>query len=171
MGNTNQQIVVEIFKDLESRYGSFTSPNYSFVQAQHELSPYKDILCELESFGVSVEDITDLNDDVCLAIVVQNETDCVLVQLSYVGRYACLQDCRRDQSIPIDRYSRSELESRIAKRLEQFSIRILSEQILGQRLQFSSPNSEENEVELYRVLFTDTTPPWRNTMLSNSTGS
>jgi hypothetical protein len=155
-----EQLLQSIFRDVEASYGSVSEPNYSFVLERHRQAPYQSVIQQLVAAGMLLQDVTDLNEDVSLGVVVRQERNSVLLQMSYVGPYALLQRCAVDAEQLPESSLLAPVETHVRGVLERSGIQVLSDSILKRVIPFKLPNSEGPEATLYQVLFADTPPPW-----------
>jgi len=80
----------QIEGDIVSAYGSISKPNWSFVEKRHASDPYRHVRSELSKIA-QVQETTDLNDDVSLALSISCTGGFGLcLRLSLVGPYACV---------------------------------------------------------------------------------
>ena len=81
-----------IRNDLRIAYGSLSTPDWSFVEKRYKKHPYSRLIDRLGDFG-TVQETTDLNDDVSVVVFVTLADDFgVNIRLSLVGSYACVSD-------------------------------------------------------------------------------
>lgn len=76
-----------ILESVANAYGSMEDPKWSFVEPRYRSQPYASIVASL-SQDFSVTETTDLNDDVCVALVCATAQNTFGVNLSLVGPYA-----------------------------------------------------------------------------------
>lgn len=141
--------VETILQQIVDRYRSLEKPDFHFLELETAAKPYKLLEIELER-NFDIADCTDPNEDVCLAYqLIRLERVIAVLELSLVGRYACLHELvgwTQDDRSQIDRLMR------------EFGVCMLDQRILGisipLRLEYTAPE----DVTLYQALFSDSLP-------------
>ncbi len=137
----------QIRSDLRTAYGSLSSPNWSFVEKRYRKGPYNALIEKLGNFG-AVQETTDLNDDVSVAVSITLADDfAVGVMLSLVGGYACISDSA-GTILSRNKLRRDNRTSRILALLLENDILVLGKDELASEVEF-----EEGFATVYRVLF------------------
>jgi len=137
----------QIRNDLQTAYGSLSSPNWTFVEKRYGKSPYNTLIEKFGDFG-AVQETTDLNDDVSVVVSITLADDFgVCVKLSLVGRYACISDSA-GTILSRDELQRDDRTSGILTLLLDNNILILGKDEL-----FSEVGFEEGLATVYGVLF------------------
>lgn len=155
----------KILFDIKKAYGSFENPNYRFVEKRYRNQPFKKIeLALLKNF--SVRDMTDLNEDVSCVWILDRDSTSWALQLSFVGSYGYLAKLDNNEeyvcTISAERLDSSEDEKSIIRIIEDSGLKLLDQGLLEKLVSWKNDEGEFEEVELFRVIFSDIESlPWR----------
>ncbi|WNZ64002.1 hypothetical protein QEG98_10075 [Myxococcus sp. MxC21-1] len=95
MGLPLQRIQVQmedhdrLLRTIEARYGSLVKPRFDFVEVELKKDPHA-LLCERISRIAEVEDLTNVNDDVCFSYRLRSTDGVLWLRVSMVGPYFVL---------------------------------------------------------------------------------
>jgi hypothetical protein len=139
---------------LVEKYGDLASPRFDFVQKDYDRSPYKHLIIRLAEAGYDVEETTDLNDDVCVSLVVQRDGCVRSVQLSLIARYAVILEVTADNQV---QFAQSAIDHELSDLLEEEKVQVLAEDVLSEAIEFGGDFRP-----LYALVFSDVdVVPWQ----------
>jgi len=150
-------------------YGSEEVPNFAFVQKRYDKGFYSAVVNDLIS-NFLVKENTDLNDDICVSLLLRKDTDSWNLLLSLVGKFAVLlrlpQQEESQKSIIVAPHSDRNLlipgEKSILGILKKNNVSLLAKDTLEIRRRFVLHNVDSEDTCLYHILFTDTEGlPWQ----------
>ena len=155
----------EIQAAIVQAYGDLSDPDFSFVQRTYEKRPYAGLEAALQA-DVAVEENTDLNDDVCVSLLLSDSGRRWSLLLSLIDRYAVFMrvDSRGasevlGQEIP----NLSKTEGRILEVLSAYSVLPLGADILNTPVRLRLQNTDEEDVCFFQALFVDCEVlPWED---------
>lgn len=136
----------QIYKTIVDTYGSIDNPNWSFVQQRLHNKLYEDVVAQFLKVA-KTEETTDINDDYCRVLWVNQDGKDFTVCLSLVGRYACIYD-GSGEFFDQKRLIKDFLGNQIQKILTDANFNILSEKTLRESIIFQ----HEPKI-LYSILF------------------
>jgi hypothetical protein len=152
----------DIVARCREKYGSLSSPDFSFVEQFAERNPYSHLMGLLVKF-VGVSDDTDTNDDVSFSYLLQKDEQQWSLQLSMVGPYGLLirvAEPAGEVLIPAGG-DLNDVERRIVELLRSEGIQLLDRRILEEPIALRLYNAEPEETRLYQALFADVSQlPW-----------
>ena len=159
MGKVNMSTssISQIQEAIAKAYGDLSEPDFSFVQRTYEKRPYGDLLVALQA-DVAVEENTDLNDDVCVSLLLSGSGRRWSLFLSLIGRYAAFM--RVDSRGVCDLLAQgvsdlSKIEEKILEKLAMCSVEPLGADMLNTPIQLRLQNADAQDVCLFQALFTD----------------
>ena len=149
-----QEITLQEIKTvIQKRYKSLESPDFSFTRNRQVSKNHKCILKELER-NYQVEDVTDLNCDVCSRFVLTKEKRAWVLELSMVGPYAILLDMDKTHS-PILNFSSERNTKEVCELLIDYNLFFLEECMLKEPIPLKLDYCEPESVRIYQALFSD----------------
>jgi hypothetical protein len=154
----------DIIARCQEKYGSLSSPDFSFVKQSVERNPYSGLMGQLVKF-LEVIDNTDTNDDVSFGHLLQKNERQWSLQLSMVGPYGLLMRVAEPSGEILTSASRglSDVERRIVDLLRLEGVQLLDRQTLEEPIALRLNNAEPEETRLYQALFTDVSQlPWQD---------
>ncbi|WP_437480734.1 hypothetical protein WME75_36180 [Sorangium sp. So ce1014] len=150
----------QLFQVIVDKYKSLESPDFHWVIKEHERKPYRGLeQCLMSRF--SVEDITDLNNDVSCVLAISPEGSGVqwTLKISLVGPYAVLlrETGARgwDVYVQAESDARSEDEYWILEACRQHAIEVLRLDVLKTPIGLRLFDTDPERVRLYQALFSD----------------
>jgi hypothetical protein len=148
----------------EEKYGSLSSPDFSFVGQSAERNPYSGVM-ELLGRFLEVVDNTDTNDDVSFSYLLQKDERQWSLQLSMVGPYGLFMRVAEPSGVVLTSSSGdlSEVERRIVDLLRSQGVQLMDRTTLEVPIALRLSNTEPEETRLYQALFTDVSQlPWQD---------
>lgn len=152
--------VEQLFQSIMSKYHSMENPDFHWVAEEYERRPYREL--ELQLMGrFSVEDITDLNNDVSCVFAISPVGSGVqwTLKVSLVGPYVIL--LRETGARGWDVYVQGESDARsvdecwILEACRQHAIEVLPLDILKTPIGLRLFDTDPENVRLYQALFSD----------------
>lgn len=160
MENQINQILI----DVKNQYKSLESPDFNFVQRVYEQNPYHDLIDLLASKKISLEEDTDINDDVSFGYSFKTKQDEYILRISMVEKYAVLMKIDEDNNIlrVVDKSNIfTTIERNLMLYLESKNIILLNIKILETPIKIKLFNADQENTRIYQALFTDTDIlPW-----------
>jgi len=145
----------DIGKVLLALYRDLAEPWYGWVLPAYEADPYRTVRDALAALGASVEDGTDLNDDVSCHYLVRRGGRLVVAELSLAGPYAVVLDGKAVDGAPAP-----ELVEDITQTLQAHGLLLLDADMLRIPVGMLFENVEAGQGTLYQALFADTPSPF-----------
>ncbi|KYF97203.1 hypothetical protein BE20_39475 [Sorangium cellulosum] len=150
----------QLFQAIMAKYRSLENPDFRWVVEEYERKPYRELERRLVS-RFSIEDITDLNNDVSCVFAISPEGSEArwTLKLSLVGPYAVL--LRETGARGWDVYvqgeadARSEDERWILEACRQHAIEVLRLDVLKTPIGLRLFDTDPENVRLYQALFSD----------------
>ncbi|WP_139334181.1 MULTISPECIES: hypothetical protein [Acidiphilium] len=160
----NDRLRNEIITDILGAYRDLTNPDFSWVIQKYQSQPYKKNIISMIEHGFSVDEETDLNEDVSVNLYVQKDEEHYVLKLSLVGKYAVL--FRADLQGIYHILSYEDIESSHALRLltKNFArdeITFLDASIIELPIGLHLFNTEIEDTTFYNALFADEIAPGR----------
>jgi hypothetical protein len=153
----DEELLSSIQQAIQARYQNLPDPWYGWVMPTYEAAPYKAVVDDLLSSGASVEDDTDLNNDVSCRFYVRHEGVFLVVELSLVGPFAVAVNMEMELSKPIRRDVLSPgLAVMVVQTLERHGLILLDASVLCIPIAMSFNNTDPGEGTLYQALISDT---------------
>jgi hypothetical protein len=160
----NDYLSDKIISEILTVYHDLNSPDFGWVKLRYDARPYAGIIEKIRRVGFSIIEETDLNEDVSQNLHLQNDSECFILKLSLVAKYALI--FRADSAgtyhvlSPDNVASCPSLKS-VTDILSNDAILILDRPTLEYLLPLHLFNSEIDETNLYNALFTDEPiPSW-----------
>ena len=153
----------DIVARCQEKYGSLSSPDFSFVEQSAERNPYSGLMRLLVKF-LKLIDNTDTNDDVSFSYLLQKDERQWSLQLSMVGPYGLLMRVAEPSGEILTSASRDlgDVERRIVDLLRSEGVQLLDRHTLEEPIALRLYNTEPEETRLYQALFTDASQlPWQ----------
>jgi hypothetical protein len=135
-----------IFRAIETSYGSFEHPNWSFVSRKSKSGLYDALVNKLDELGL-VQETTDLNDDCSRCLSVTSEAESLVVRLSLVGRFACVHDSNGRFFTAPD-LPNSAIGAKLLQLLKSNEVELIGEMALQTKIKFGGQMRT-----LYELLF------------------
>ena len=138
-------------------YGSFESPDYSFVKANLALAKYHDVIRFLEGNFDFTED-TEPNTDVSYGYFLKEGTENFILRVSLVGPYYYLSSLLSDgsQKSPSIDLSSTDSMYPLIKHMEEAGMIFTSVEVLDKRFTFGNQSSR-----VYSILYCyEDEPSW-----------
>ena len=79
----------DLLKFIRDKYGSLDNPNFSFVEKVAVSGIYDNVVEKLKQ-RFSVNEITDLNEDVCFRYIIKKDEQDWVIELSMLGLFATI---------------------------------------------------------------------------------
>ncbi|MGK3985801.1 hypothetical protein WME99_22330 [Sorangium sp. So ce136] len=155
MTNPNQ-----LFQAILEKYKSLENPDCHWVVKEYERNPYRGLEQYMMS-RFSVEDITDLNNDVSCVLAISPEGSVAqwTLKISLVGPYAVLlrETGARGWDVYVQDESdvRSEDERWILEACRQHDVEVLRLDVLKMPIGLRLFDTDPENVRLYQALFSD----------------
>ncbi|WP_104978086.1 hypothetical protein [Sorangium cellulosum] len=151
----------QLFQAIIDKYKSLENPDFHWVAKEYKRKPYRELEEHLAG-RFSVEDVTNLTNDVSCVLAISPEGDEVrwTLKLSLVGPYAVL--LRETGARAWDVYVHSESDARsederwILGACEQHGIEMLKLDVLKTPIGLRLFDTDPERVRIYQALFSDT---------------
>ncbi len=146
--------------DLVARYRDLANPWYGWVLPAYQAAPYRAVVDDLVALGATVDEDTDLNDDVSCRYIVRRDGDCLTAEFSLIGPYVAVLEVGKNGSGPIaTRISASVLVREVLRVLNAHGLNLLDVDLLRTQVAMPFQNVEAGQGTLYQALISDTPSP------------
>lgn len=151
------QLLQSISQDIYRKYVCVETPNYFFL-ADAELKIINSHIIERLTQVCEVENVTDLNDDVCINLMLYQKREALNLKLSMVGNYAILLRITSDGIYLIENQEQSitTLEAEIYQIVIKFNFIMLDRKVLFTPMQIKLFSTDPENTCVYQALFEDT---------------
>ena len=146
----------KIFDNILHTYGSLSEPNFSFVEKNIERRPYKEFEKKVKAICV-MEEVTDLNNEVCFSYQLVHLSEKLFHQISMVGPYCTLFRMTTSGLILIQEVTvLTRFEDDVLTLIQEEGLKLLNREQLETKIQIKLFNAEEPHICFYNALFSDT---------------
>jgi hypothetical protein len=146
-----------LIQAVRQAYGSLEEPNYSFVQSALATNPYRELIQRLAQH-FTIEETTDVNDDVSFRYVLRHPPATWSLDLSMVGPFGLLMRLSETNEHAVVT-GETELVGRrersLAASLATAGIQLLPRSALEERIDLRRPLEDGEETLLYHALISD----------------
>ncbi|MER7847783.1 hypothetical protein ABTZ03_28005 [Kitasatospora sp. NPDC096077] len=159
-GDSSQEARIEGYLDrARLTYGTLDDPDFGFTAGAFDERPHRDLVAKLAEL-VEVEDMTDLNDNVCFDYGLVRRRAEWKLKLSMVGPYAMLLRVTRGWprrfrilGVEVIEEPAAGTEQAIAELVREAGFTMVSAEDAEYPVRFNASGTEPVEGPLYRVLF------------------
>lgn len=153
-------LLPSIWQALAGRYRNLADPWHGWVQPAYDAVPYKAVVDRLAALGCSVQDDTDLNNDVSCRYFVRRGGAFVIAELSLVGPYAVMLDGEGAVAGPVTPGNAPPgLAQDVLQVLQAHGVHVLDAAMLCTPVDMPFTNVEAGQGTLYQALVADTPGP------------
>ena len=159
-------LLSNIKQALVARYRDLGNPWYGWVLPAYEAIPYKAVVNDFVTLGATVEDDTDLNDDVSCRYLIQRDGVLLIAELSLVGPYAVLlYGDDKDLGRAVSNTKMLTLVQDIKRLFELHRLVILGPAVLCTLVDMPFGNVQAKQGTIYQALISDTQTPDKATFV------
>ncbi len=155
-------LISRLCADVVAAYGSLEDPDFGFAAREYAKRPYDHLIARIRS-RFTVQETTDLNDDVSVTLAVTGTEVAFSLYLSLVGRYAAL--FRVSGADIIEPIKESDLVTcregaEFLSILVEHELRVLDPDVFRLEIPLRDLNSDSDKADFFSVLFTRSWVPF-----------